>query len=323
MKRIVRCSSNFMLLGTIPRLLISVKSTYMKCKYQVHNNRFLQRSFCHVADKDENDLKVMFGDIVVYTGLQNADPCTARGCLWPKSSDGNVYVPYRISNEYSQRERDTIIQGLQSFSRCTCIRFTPRRNQRDFVDIQCRSGCYSFVGRRGNGQVLSLNRRGCVYHSIIQHELLHALGFNHEQTRSDRDEHVRILLQNVIQHNFWKIQNSRNLGTPYDYNSVMHYGRYAFSSNGQPTIVPVPNPDVSIGRANQMSPTDILRVNRLYGTECNQIRRNWAICVMHSGQRKSQCAGKHRPRVTLAFWLNSSSQIVLPPELTCTCEEGI
>ncbi|XP_029921076.1 low choriolytic enzyme-like isoform X1 [Myripristis murdjan] len=220
------------------------------------------------VDKDENDLKVMFGDIVVYTGLQNADPCTARGCLWPKSSDGNVYVPYRISNEYSQRERDTIIQGLQSFSRCTCIRFTPRRNQRDFVDIQCRSGCYSFVGRRGNGQVLSLNRRGCVYHSIIQHELLHALGFNHEQTRSDRDEHVRILLQNVIrgtEHNFWKIQNSRNLGTPYDYNSVMHYGRYAFSSNGQPTIVPVPNPDVSIGRANQMSPTDILRVNRLYG----------------------------------------------------------
>uniref|UniRef100_A0A667ZYJ0 Metalloendopeptidase n=1 Tax=Myripristis murdjan TaxID=586833 RepID=A0A667ZYJ0_9TELE len=276
-------------LGTIPRLLISVKSTYMKCKYQVHNNRFLQRSFCHVADKDENDLKVMFGDIVVYTGLQNADPCTARGCLWPKSSDGNVYVPYRISNEYSQRERDTIIQGLQSFSRCTCIRFTPRRNQRDFVDIQCRSGCYSFVGRRGNGQVLSLNRRGCVYHSIIQHELLHALGFNHEQTRSDRDEHVRILLQNVIrgtEHNFWKIQNSRNLGTPYDYNSVMHYGRYAFSSNGQPTIVPVPNPDVSIGRANQMSPTDILRVNRLYGCSTGM---NWDCTYNPNWPAISKC----------------------------------
>uniref|UniRef100_A0A667XM98 Metalloendopeptidase n=1 Tax=Myripristis murdjan TaxID=586833 RepID=A0A667XM98_9TELE len=217
--------------------------------------------------KDENDPKVMFGDIAVYTGLQSADPCTARGCLWPKSSDGNVYVAYRISNQYSQRERNTIVQGLRSFSRSTCIRFTPRRRQRDFVDIQSRSGCFSFVGRRGNGQVVSLSRRGCVFQSVIQHELLHALGFNHEQTRSDRDQHVRILLQNVIrgqEHNFRRIRNSRNLGTPYDYNSVMHYGRFAFSSNRQPTIVPVPNPNVAIGRANQMSPTDILRVNRLY-----------------------------------------------------------
>uniref|UniRef100_A0A667XMC3 Metalloendopeptidase n=1 Tax=Myripristis murdjan TaxID=586833 RepID=A0A667XMC3_9TELE len=272
---LVCCS---LLLGTIPRLLITVKSTNMRCKYQVHNNRSPQRSFCHVAGKDENDPKVMFGDIAVYTGLQSADPCTARGCLWPKSSDGNVYVAYRISNQYSQRERNTIVQGLRSFSRSTCIRFTPRRRQRDFVDIQSRSGCFSFVGRRGNGQVVSLSRRGCVFQSVIQHELLHALGFNHEQTRSDRDQHVRILLQNVIrgqEHNFRRIRNSRNLGTPYDYNSVMHYGRFAFSSNRQPTIVPVPNPNVAIGRANQMSPTDILRVNRLYAFVQSSIGMNW------------------------------------------------
>lgn len=41
--------------------------------------------------------------------------------------------------------------------------------------------------------------------------------------------------------------------------------RYAFSRNGQPTIIPVPNPNVSIGRATQMSRRDILRVNILYG----------------------------------------------------------
>ncbi|XP_040889485.1 low choriolytic enzyme-like [Toxotes jaculatrix] len=219
--------------------------------------------------KNLDEPLVMYGDIAVGTGLQNADPCTARGCLWPKSPDGNVYVPYRISSQYSQRERDTIIRGLQSFARSTCIRFTPLNRQRDFVDISSRSGCYSFVGRRGNGQTVSLSRRGCVFESIIQHELLHALGFNHEQTRSDRDEHVRILLQNVIpgqEHNFRKIQTN-NLGTPYDYNSVMHYSRFAFSRNRQPTIVPIPDENVPIGRATQMSPNDILRVNRLY--RCN------------------------------------------------------
>lgn len=44
--------------------------------------------------------------------------------------------------------------------------------------------------------------------------------------------------------------------------SVNH--RFAFSRNRQPTIIPIPDPNVSIGRATEMNPTDILRVNRLY-----------------------------------------------------------
>ncbi|XP_069544756.1 low choriolytic enzyme-like, partial [Brachyistius frenatus] len=170
----------------------------------------------------------------------------------------------------ARRQRDTIVQGLRSFAESTCIRFVPQNRQRDFVDIQSRSGCYSFVGRRGNGQTVSLSRNGCVFQSIIQHELLHALGFNHEQTRSDRDMHVRILLQNVIrgmEHNFDRIR-TRNLNTPYDYNSVMHYGRFAFSRNREPTIIPTPDANVAIGRATEMSRNDILRVQRLYN--CNQ-----------------------------------------------------
>ncbi|XP_056268844.1 hatching enzyme 1.2-like [Pseudoliparis swirei] len=219
--------------------------------------------------KNFDDPLVMFGDIAVPTGLENADPCTRRGCLWPKASDGNVYVPYRISRDYDRRQRNTIIQGLRSFADSTCIRFTPLNRQADFVDIQSRSGCFSFIGRRGRGQVVSLSRQGCVFRQIIQHELLHALGFNHEQTRSDRDQHVRILLDNIIpgmQRNFRRIR-TLNLGTPYDYNSIMHYGRFAFSRNRMPTILPIPDSNVSIGRATRMSPTDILRVNRLYG--CN------------------------------------------------------
>ncbi|XP_074515863.1 low choriolytic enzyme-like isoform X2 [Sebastes fasciatus] len=217
--------------------------------------------------KDFDDPLVLDGDIAVPTGLQNADPCTARGCLWPKATDGTVYVPYQISNQYSSRERQTIIQGLNSFAQSTCIRFFQRTNrQRDFVDIQSRSGCFSYIGRTGRGQIVSLSRQGCVFRQIIQHELLHALGFNHEQTRSDRDNNVRIQLQNVIrgqERNFDKVQTN-NLGTPYDYNSVMQYGRFAFSRNRQPTIVPIPNPNAVIGEATEMSANDILRVNRLY-----------------------------------------------------------
>ncbi|MEQ2194949.1 hypothetical protein XENOCAPTIV_005158 [Xenoophorus captivus] len=85
--------------------------------------------------------------------------------------------------------------------------------------------CYSYVGRQGGGQTVSLSRQGCLYHGTVQHELLHALGFNHEQTRSDRDNHIKVHWNNIIEgmeYNFYKI-DTLNQGTPYDYNSVMQY----------------------------------------------------------------------------------------------------
>ncbi|XP_063052790.1 hatching enzyme 1.2-like [Engraulis encrasicolus] len=199
-------------------------------------------------------------------GERNADPCTSRGCLWPKSSDGKVYVPYYITNQYSDRERSVIERGLQSFTSSTCIRFIRWNNHRDYVYIKSDSGCYSYVGRRGNGQNISLDRQGCIYHNTVQHELLHALGFNHEQCRSDRDQYIRVLLQNVqsgLAYAFDKIA-TLNQGTPYDYNSVMQYHKYAFSKNGQPTMQPYPDPNVPFGTAKEMSKNDILRLNRLY-----------------------------------------------------------
>merc|ERR1712168_229828 len=144
---------------------------------------------------------------------RNADPCTSRGCMWGKSTDGKVYVPYVIRNQYSSRELQIIERGLQSFSGFSCIRFVKRTNQRDYLHIQSLNGCYSYVGRTGNAQTVSLSRQGCVYHNTVQHE----------QTRSDRDSHIRVLLQNVqsgMEHNFNKI-NTLNQGTRYDYNSVM------------------------------------------------------------------------------------------------------
>lgn len=41
------------------------------------------------------------GDIAVSAG-RRTKVCFARSCLWSKSVDGRVYVPYRLSNEYSK-----------------------------------------------------------------------------------------------------------------------------------------------------------------------------------------------------------------------------
>ncbi|KAM9494297.1 high choriolytic enzyme 1-like [Clarias gariepinus] len=207
------------------------------------------------------------GDIAINDeNGRNADPCTSSWCKWSKYSDGLVYVPYVIANHFSSRELLVIQRGLDSFSAVTCIRFVPRYNERDYVSIESQSGCWSYVGRQGNGQTVSLDRSGCIYHNTVQHELLHALGFNHEQTRSDRDSYIRVVWENIIdnmKYNFDKI-NTLNQGTPYDYNSVMQYHRTAFSKNGLPTMEPIPYSNVAVGLATEMSQNDIIRINRLY-----------------------------------------------------------
>lgn len=68
----------------------------------------------------------------------------------------------------------------------------------------CR--CWSTVGRKGGEQVLSLSAFGCLDRGIIQHELLHALGFYHEHTRSDRDHYVRINWANVPPGQLWNYE---------------------------------------------------------------------------------------------------------------------
>ncbi|XP_075867290.1 hatching enzyme 1.2-like isoform X2 [Nelusetta ayraudi] len=217
---------------------------------------------------DFDEPQLAQGDIAIRAdGNKNADPCTSRGCLWSKWSDGKVYIPYYIANHFSSRERSIIVRGLESFSGVSCIRFRPYQNgDYEWLSIESREGCYSWVGRQGGSQVVSLSRSGCLYHNTVQHELLHALGFNHEQTRSDRDNHIRVLWENISQdmkYNFDKI-NTLNQGTSYDYNSVMQYHKYAFSMNNQPTMLPYPNSNVAFGQATKMSQNDIDRLNRLY-----------------------------------------------------------
>ncbi|XP_067306575.1 six-cysteine containing astacin protease 1 [Pseudorasbora parva] len=218
------------------------------------------------AGQGLNEPSIMFGDIAVATGIEMTDPCAASGCKWQRSTSGNVLVPYVISDEYSSQEKDVIFQGLRSFEKSTCIRFRPRTKQRDYINIVSNSGCYSFVGRRSGGQTVSLDRTGCISLNIVLHELLHTLGFHHEHNRSDRDNNVQILYKNIIpgqERNFDKIKTN-NLETAYDYSSVMHYGRFAFSKNREPTILPIPDNNVPIGHSEKMSSNDILRINRLY-----------------------------------------------------------
>ena len=101
--------------------------------------------------------------------------------------------------------------------------------------------------------------------STILHELGHAIGFWHEQSRPDRDEYIRVLTENIAssqRSNFQIEEEINSLGVGYDYNSVMHYNNDTFGG-GRLTIV-AHDPTIPVGRAVELSELDILQANLLY-----------------------------------------------------------
>ncbi|KAM9302073.1 embryonic protein UVS.2-like [Gastrophryne carolinensis] len=210
-----------------------------------------------------------FGDIDMAEG-RSALSCPSGKCFWPKSADGLVNVPYTLEWRYSEDDRATIAQAMLEFATLTCVRFVPRTTESNYLNIISDSGCWSSLGRAGGAQDLSLERDGCMLNGVVQHELNHALGFHHEQCRSDRDAYVKILWENILpgyNASFSKFETN-NLNLEYDYYSVMHYGKYTFTKdNSKQTIQPIPQNDVIIGQRIGLSNLDVAKINRLY--DCN------------------------------------------------------
>ncbi|KAL1471451.1 hypothetical protein MTO96_039914 [Rhipicephalus appendiculatus] len=151
----------------------------------------------------------------------------------------------------------------------TCLRFVSRENQTDYVHLKYHEGCYSYLGRNGGEQALSLGD-GCLYNGTVAHELLHAVGFYHEHTRPDRDDYVDVFERNIIPrflNNFEKVDPSKiRLLTPFDYDSVMLYGSDSFSRRyGMPSMLAKNGSRLrDVFAKPGLSESDITRINTLY-----------------------------------------------------------
>ncbi|XP_034721813.1 high choriolytic enzyme 1-like [Etheostoma cragini] len=215
------------------------------------------------------------GDIFVPRTRTARNAVSCSNCAWQKLSN-TVQVPYDVSTSFTSSEKITINNAISAFHMSTCVRFVPRVAQTDYISIEKLSGCWSYAGRTGGAQQLSLGA-GCVQHGIVQHELIHALGFWHEQSRSDRDSYVRINYENILDgyaSNFDR-KETNNLAVPYDYSSVMHYAAKDFSKNGGDTITPL-TPSAQIGQRASMSDSDILKINKLY--DCSKYTTSLGLC---------------------------------------------
>ncbi|XP_034566354.1 bone morphogenetic protein 1-like isoform X2 [Notolabrus celidotus] len=189
--------------------------------------------------------------------------------VWPEG-----IIPYVISGNFSGSQRAIFRQAMRHWEKHTCVTFTERTTEESYIVFTYRPcGCCSYVGRRGGGpQAISIGKN-CDKFGIVVHELGHVIGFWHEHTRPDRDEHVSIIRDNIQpgqEYNFLKMEPDEvdSLGEVYDFGSIMHYARNTFS-RGIFLDTILPRYDVNgvrppIGQRMRLSEGDIAQARKLY-----------------------------------------------------------
>ncbi|KAJ1365070.1 hypothetical protein KIN20_025294 [Parelaphostrongylus tenuis] len=185
----------------------------------------------------------------------------------------NVVIPFIITGQYEPHEQKLIIAAMNEIAHNTCVRFRQRKHEKDYVNIRndVEKGCFSSVGMEGGEQILNLeasSKGSCMSFHIIFHELLHAVGLNHEHSRYDRDEYVKVHYENVRKE--WRSQFDKcpyplEYDIPYDYKSIMHYSERAFSKNNGITLETLdPHYQNIIGNVRRPSNNDYLKVCAMY-----------------------------------------------------------
>jgi hypothetical protein len=245
--------------------------------------------------------------------------------IWRVNRDsGNNYweVPYAFDSTYT--EGDTTFSNLMDAqnqaqvhahvvglnAKMTGVKLVNRTSESHYITMgYYTSGCWSYVGNTDgviSPQGLNLQTgqfATCVTQDTVEHEILHALGAFHEQSRPDRDSYVTINFDNInaTDHSqFTKRTDTNDQGVGYDYLSVMHYWKRAFAIDPAVDTITTLDPDMQnvIGFADEASASDLFQLELMY--RCPDGPREYSsfcstdcLCKLYEGEctADDQCEG--------------------------------
>ncbi|EFO91594.1 CRE-NAS-29 protein [Caenorhabditis remanei] len=194
-------------------------------------------------------------------------------------------VPFMFHESLNPIAKAAILKAIHFWYRETCIEFRPRTFQKEYLlFIGNDEGCWSTVGRDASQgkQVVSIGD-GCEHFGVTSHELAHALGIFHEQSRFDRDDSVTFnprVVEKDLLFNFAKIspRQMSTYGLPYDIGSVMHYTPTEFSIIPSiPTLTAIDtNLQQTMGQLEGPSFIDVYIMNQHY--QCQDKCQTQAPC---------------------------------------------
>ena len=186
---------------------------------------------------------------------------------------GNT-IPFDIVNSkgaysYDNEDLTTIYDAMTVMSNNSLLSFVPwNGTDAHYIRFFPDQGIHSPVGK-GSGINNIVLQPDCFSRTDVMHEIMHSLGFFHEQQRADRDNYVIILWNNIEsgqEHNFYKY--SQNYSgqdiSSFDFNSIMMYSSTdAASSLGLYTITKTDGSTIS--RNTLLSTGDKKGLYFLYG----------------------------------------------------------
>jgi len=222
----------------------------------------------------------------------------------------NAKVPTYRDPSFTDIDYKVFTRSKDLIEKKTCIRFVPKTGNGDHLFLKRECACGStadgcFEGGYTDG-LGSWSPRYLVMSSacldgnsnedvtFMVHEIFHALGVEHTQTRPDRDNYVIVHEDNIkprFRSQYDLCSQCKTYGTPYNCMSIMHYRDYFFQTDSDAKTMTAKVSSCNLQTyATEITDSDWALINAMYcnggggggdekpADECNGDTKDWNCC---------------------------------------------